>query len=221
MTCGRRAAATMRRWQSASTGRLPLSRSGCTAELEQVSGPLQVVIRVNAPLPAEHWLNDPDQGGGRILGEGCHFFDYANWLCGVPLSVSGAATRESATVRTIQSASVTVAYEGGSVASLHYSGLGPASLPKERIEVLAGGRAWVLDDFQRLSTFDAAGSRTVEKGQGDKGHAALMRGVLAACRGEDRFVPGLRAAYMAQSVALGAVAAIASATVRDVRLPDR
>jgi predicted dehydrogenase/threonine dehydrogenase-like Zn-dependent dehydrogenase len=198
----------------------PLSKS-LQQELTQVNGPLQVVIRVNAPLPAEHWLNDPEQGGGRILGEGCHFFDYANWLCGVPLSVSGAATRESASVRTIQSASITVAYEGGSVASLHYSGLGPASLPKERIEVLAGGRAWVLDDFQHLSIFDAAGSRTIEKGQGDKGHAALMRSVLAACRGEDRFLPGLRAAYMAQSVALEAIEAIGSGATRGVPLPSR
>jgi predicted dehydrogenase/threonine dehydrogenase-like Zn-dependent dehydrogenase len=188
-------------------------------ELAQVDGPLQVVIRVNAPLPAEHWLNDPDQGGGRILGEGCHFLDYANWLCGMPLSVSGAAARELGDVRTVQSASITVSYENGSVASVHYSGLGPASLPKERIEVLAGGHAWILDDFQSLTSFDSAGSRTVENGHGDKGHAALMRRVLAACRGEDRFSPGLRAAYVAQSVVLTALEAIGSATTRAVPAP--
>ncbi len=63
-------------------------------QLAGVGGPLQVIIRVNAPLPSEHWLNDPQQGGGRILGEGCHFFDYANWLCGAPLSVErGGAAR--------------------------------------------------------------------------------------------------------------------------------
>ena len=181
-------------------------------ELAQVGGPRQVVIRVNAPLPSEHWLNDPDQGGGRILGEGCHFFDYSNWLCGTPLSVSGAAARESGSVRTVQSASATAAYENGSIASLHYSGMGPGSLPKERIEVLAGGRAWVLEDFQRLTSFDSQGTRVSEQGQGDKGHAALMRDVLAACRGERRFQPGLHAAYLAQSVALTAVEAIASGT---------
>jgi len=188
-------------------------------ELSQVSRPCQVVIRVNAPLPAEHWLNDPEQGGGRILGEGCHFFDYANWLCGVPLSVSGAAVRGSGAVRTVESASITVAYDTGSVASVHYSGLGPASLPKERIEVLAGGRAWVLDDFQRLSSFDGAGSRTVERGAGDKGHTELLRRVLAACRGQAEFEPGLRAAYLAQSVALAALDAIASGAQLSVPLP--
>jgi predicted dehydrogenase/threonine dehydrogenase-like Zn-dependent dehydrogenase len=188
-------------------------------EIAEVSGPLQVVIRVNAPLPAEHWLNDPDQGGGRILGEACHFLDYANWLCGRPLNVSGAAARETGTVRTVQSASITVSYDTGSVASVHYSGLGPPSLPKERIEILAGGRAWILDDFQRLTSFDGGGSRTVEKGQGDKGHAALMGRVLAACRGEDDFAPGLRAAYLAQSIALDGLEAIGSGATRAVRLP--
>jgi predicted dehydrogenase/threonine dehydrogenase-like Zn-dependent dehydrogenase len=198
----------------------PLSQT-LQAELAKVSGPLQVVIRVNAPLPAEHWLNDPDQGGGRILGEACHFFDYANWLCGTPLSVSGAAARETGSVRTVQNASITISYDTGSVASVHYSGLGPASLPKERIEVLAGGRAWVLDDFQRLVSFDGAGSRTSEKGQGDKGHALLLSGVLAACRGDGRFSPGPLAAYLAQSVALDGLQAIASATTRSVTLPGR
>jgi predicted dehydrogenase/threonine dehydrogenase-like Zn-dependent dehydrogenase len=188
-------------------------------ELAHVTGPLQMVIRVNAPLPTDHWLNDPDQGGGRILGEGCHFLDYANWLCGVPLRVSGASVRESS-VRTVQNASITVSYQNGSVASLHYRGLGSSSLPKERIEVFAAGRAWVLDDFQRLSSFDAGGSRTVEKGRGDKGHRALMGNVLAACRGQDRFCPGLRSAYAAQSVALAAIEAIGSAATREVPLPD-
>jgi predicted dehydrogenase len=188
-------------------------------ELADVDGPLQVIIRVNAPLPAEHWLNDPDQGGGRLLGEGCHFFDYANWLCGLPLSVSGAAARQPAGARTVQSANVTVAYENGSVASIDYSGLGAKTLPKERIEVLAGGRAWALDDFQRLECFEQDGSRTVREGAGDKGHAALMQGVLAACRGQGLFSPDLRAAYTAQSVALASLDAIAAGATQAVPLP--
>jgi predicted dehydrogenase/threonine dehydrogenase-like Zn-dependent dehydrogenase len=190
-------------------------------ELESVGGPRQVVIRVNAPLAADHWLNDPDQGGGRILGEACHFLDYANWLCGTPLRVSAAATRECGNVRTVQSASITVSYESGSVASLHYSGLGPASLPKERIEVLAGGRAWVLDNFERLTCFDGDRSRTMGDGHGDKGHAELMRRVLAACRGQgkDGFQPGPRAAYLAQSVALAALESIGRGATCDVPLP--
>ncbi len=140
---------------------------------------------------------------------------HANWLCDMPLSVCAIAAPSRPNVRTVESASITVGYETGSLASLHYSTLGPPSLPKERIEILAGGRAWVLDDFQRLTRFDDRSpnhrshgnptpgnrSETVEKSQ-DKGHAELMRRVLGACRGEDRrgedrFLPGLRAGYVA------------------------
>jgi hypothetical protein len=119
----------------------------------------------------------------------------------------------------VQSASVTIGYESGSVASVHYSALGPATLPKERIEVLAGSRAWVLHDFQRLTSFDGDGSRTVDSGGGDKGHAELMRRVLAACRGEQRFTPGVRCAHLAQSVALAALEAIGSGTTCAVAPP--
>jgi polar amino acid transport system substrate-binding protein len=196
----------------------PLSRR-LMDELRDVGPPLHVVIRVNAPLPAEHWLNDPEEGGGRILGEGCHFLDYANWLCGLPLHVSAAAPPAQPGVRSVESASITVAYENGSVATLHYSGLGPGTLPKERFEILAGGRAWVLDDFNRLVSFDGDGERVSEEGQGDKGHAALMAAVLAACRGESAFAPGVRGGYLAQSVALAALEAIASGTTLAVPMP--
>lgn len=196
----------------------PLSRR-LKAELSQVTGPRQVIIRVNAPLRSDHWLNDPEEGGGRILGEGCHFFDYANYLCGRPLLVSGAAARETGHLRTVQSASVTVSYEDGSLATVHYSGLGPASLPKERIEVLAGGEAWVLDDFEQLRHYSATGSHVETAGRADKGHAALMRAFLAACREHGDYSPGLRAGYLAQSVALCALEAIASASTLPIEPP--
>ena len=54
-------------------------------ELSEVgSSPIQLVYRVCSPLPASDWLNDPATGGGRVLGEACHMYDYANWLCGTP-----------------------------------------------------------------------------------------------------------------------------------------
>ena len=137
----------------------------------------------------------------------------------MPLSVSGAAARETGSVRTVRAQASPSATTAARLASVHYSGLGAASLPKERIEVLRGGRAWVLDDFQRLTSFDAGGSRTFEQGQGDKGHTALLARVLAACRGEAPFDPGLRAAYLAQSVALDGLDAITSAETRSVTLP--
>ena len=178
-------------------------------EARSSKGPAQLVYRVSSPVPAEHWLNDPFEGGGRILGEACHMFDFANWLCGTPERVLAAAVPAPAGVGSPESASVTIQYADGSVATIHYSGLGPTSMPKERIELLRGGRSWVLDDFRTLTTFSAEGAHA-ESSRGDKGHAELLRRVLAAARGERPFEPGLGAAYLAQSVGLAALESIAS-----------
>ena len=195
----------------------PLSRT-LAQQVRSLAGPIQLVYRMNAPVPPEHWLNDPLEGGGRILGEACHLFDYANWLCGAPERVLAAAIPPSSGVTAPESASITVQYADGSVATIHYSGLGAASMPKERVEVLRGGRSWALDDFRTLTSFGADGSSD-QRGHGDKGHADLLRGVLAACRGERPFDPGLGAAYMAQSVALAALESISSGQAVDVEGP--
>ena len=187
-------------------------------EAQSSTGPAQLVYRVNSPVPAEHWLNDPREGGGRILGEACHMFDFANWLCGRPERVLAAAVPAPAGSASPESASVTVQYADGSVATIHYSGLGSTSMPKERVELLRGGRSWVLDDFDTLTTFDAEGTRT-ESSRGDKGHAKLLSGVLAAARGEREFEPGLGPAYLAQSIGLAALESIASGRPVEVQPP--
>ena len=195
----------------------PLSRK-LAHLVHAVAGPVQLVYRMNAPVAAEHWLNDPQEGGGRILGEACHLFDFANWLCGTPERVVAVAVPPAAGSAALESAAVTIQYADGSVAAIHYSGLGPASMPKERVEVLRGGRSWVLDDFRTLTSFGADGT-SEERDRGDKGHAELLRGVLAACRGERPFEPGLGAAYWAQSVALAAMDSIASGQAMAVEAP--
>ncbi len=187
-------------------------------ELRASSGPAQLVYRVSSPIAPEHWLNDPREGGGRILGEACHMFDFANWLLGNPERVLAAAVPAPPGVDSPESSSVTIQYADGSVATIHYSGLGPASMPKERIELLRGGRSWVLEDFRTLTSFGADGASTATS-KGDKGHAALLQGVLAAARGEQPFEPGLGAAYLAQSVALAALESIASGRPIEVEPP--
>lgn len=188
-------------------------------ELKEVgSAPIHLVYRVSAPLAADHWLNDPAVGGGRLLGEACHMFDFANWLCGTPERVSAAALPATNGVGTVESSTVTVQYASGSVATVHYSAVGSSAMPKERIEVMRGGRSWVLDDFKALTSYTGSQPRTDTARSVDKGHAALMKRVLAACRGEAPFEPGLEAAYAAQSVALGALESIATGVTLDVSL---
>ena len=188
------------------------------AESRAVPGPTQVVYRVSAPLAPENWLNDPHEGGGRILGEACHMFDFANWLCGTPERVLAAAVPAPAGVGSPESTSVTIQYADGSVATIHYSGLGSAGMPKERIEMLRGGRSWALDDFRTLTSFSADGTSS-ERSGGGKGHAELLHRVLAAARGERPFEPGLGAAYLAQSVGLAALESIASGRPVEVEPP--
>lgn len=175
------------------------------------AGPRHVVYRVCAPLDHGHWLNDPAVGGGRVQGEACHMYDYVNWLCGTPVRVHAAALPAPSELRTVESSSVTIEYANGSVATVHYSGAGAASMPKERIEVLAAGRSWVLDDFRTLTSYRREGLESTSDDTGDKGHAELMSRVIAAAGGEGPFEPGIGAAYAAQSVALGALEAIATA----------
>jgi predicted dehydrogenase/threonine dehydrogenase-like Zn-dependent dehydrogenase len=181
--------------------------------------PVHMIYRVSSPLPAEHWLNDPAIGGGRVLGEACHMFDFANWLCGRPERVWAAALPAPPALRTPETVTVTVRYDNGSVATVHYSGVGAPSMPKERVEVLSSGLSWVLDDFVSLTSYGADGPRTRSERRADKGHAALMSRVLAACRGSARFEPGLAAAYAAQSVALGALESLATGEATDVVQP--
>jgi len=178
-------------------------------EVRAAAGPIQLVYRVASPAPPEHWLNDPLQGGGRILGEACHMFDFANWLCGTPERVFAVAPPAPRGAASTESASTTIQYADGSVATVLYSGVGSTSMPKERIEVMRGDRSWILDDFSTLTVYGPDGERT-ERARGDKGHAALLGQVLAAARGERPYEPGLGAAYLAQSVALAALESIAS-----------
>ena len=145
--------------------------------------------------------------------------DFANWLCGAPALVLASALPAPGALQTPESTTVTVQFENGSVATVHYSGVGAPSLPKERIEVLGGGRAWVLDDFSSLATYAAGSERTTSDRRADKGHAALLDSVLAATRGERPFEPGLGAAYAAQSVGLAALESLATGGGVEVRLP--
>ncbi len=148
-------------------------------------GDLVLSMRVNAgPLPDDHWLHDPEEGGGRLLGEGCHFVDLLAKLAG-SRAISAHAVAVPQAGRPIEcsdSFTAQLRFEGA-VASLVYSGGGDARLPKERLEVFGGGVAAVLDDFRRL-TVHRGGKRKSWKSAQDKGHGAEIARFVAVVRGE-------------------------------------
>lgn len=135
--------------------------------LRERDSPKTMIYRIDAgALPDDHWLLDPILGGGRLLGEGVHFFDFLRFLADSdPVRVEALSPRG----RSGDEASVLVEYGDGSVGVVVYSGSGSGGAGKERLEVLASGQTLVLDDFRSLEIHGGShkGSRTrvVEKGQ--------------------------------------------------------
>ena len=130
-------------------------------------------VRVNAgPLPADHWLRDPREGG-RLVGEACHFVDLCAWLCGaLPVSVYALGTGDDF--------ALTLRFGDGSIATIAYLASSDASAGKERVEVLGDGAWGLLDDFRRLE-LRRGGARTAARGRlQDKGHRAETAAFLAA-----------------------------------------
>jgi predicted dehydrogenase/threonine dehydrogenase-like Zn-dependent dehydrogenase len=153
-------------------------------ELER-SEDLVLAMRVNAgPLPADHWLHDPDDGGGRLVGEGCHFVDLLATLArSTAISAHAVAVPQPGRpIACSDSFSAQIRFDGA-VASLVYSGGGGSQMPKERLEVFGGGVAAALDDFRRLDVY-RGGKRRSWKSTQDKGHRAEIAAFLAAARGE-------------------------------------
>jgi predicted dehydrogenase/threonine dehydrogenase-like Zn-dependent dehydrogenase len=137
--------------------------------------PRQIVIRVNAGrLPDDHWTNDSAEGGGRLLGEGCHFVDLACWLIGAaPTSVHATVQPlVSETIQTAQRFVVSLGFADGSLATVIYTDQGASGLSKEHIEAHSGGRSGVLHDFRRLELFDGRSREEVRDRRQDKGHRA-------------------------------------------------
>jgi predicted dehydrogenase len=154
-------------------------------ELAGVEAPV-LLARVNAgPLAEDHWLNDPEEGGGRLLGEGCHFVDLLTHLAGAPpLAVHAVAVpRAQRPLECSDGIVATIRVANGCVGTLLYSGGGDTRLPKERLEAFGGGLSAVLDDFRRLELY-RSGRREVLKRRQDKGHRAEIVHFVKVVRGE-------------------------------------
>lgn len=125
--------------------------------------------RINAGyIPLNHWTQDPEIGGGRIIGEGCHFVDFITFLVGAPpISVTAHALPDAGKYRE-DNVSMTFTFPDGSIGVVNYLANGDKSFPKERVEVFCDGMVAVLDDFVALQTV-CDGRKSEAKGAQDKG----------------------------------------------------
>jgi polar amino acid transport system substrate-binding protein len=142
-------------------------------------GPLLVTYRVNAgALPPGHWANDPVSGGGRLIGEGCHFFDLCSYLTG-DAGIVAVEARAAGRARGLpEDFAAQLSFADGSVAQILYTAKGDPRLGKERVEVHAGGVSAIIEDYHTGSIH--RGGKTTNLTQAGKGHAEEVQALLAA-----------------------------------------
>ncbi len=149
-----------------------------SALLRGVTGSKSFVMTVNAgAIPAEHWTQDHDVGGGRIIGEACHFIDLLRFLAGACIASHHVTKMDSLTG---DSVSISLKFADGSIGVVHYLANGSKSFPKERLEVFAAGRVLQLDNFRRLTGFGWPGFSKMNLWRQDKGQKACAEAFLRA-----------------------------------------
>jgi predicted dehydrogenase/threonine dehydrogenase-like Zn-dependent dehydrogenase len=150
------------------------------------AGPLVISVTVNAgAIPRDHWTQDSTTGGGRIVGEACHFIDLCRHLAGSrasELQVVTAKNSEGAVIDDI--ALIQMSFEDGSVATIQYVANGNPRFPKERVELFFDGKALRVDNYRSLSAWGISGVNTRWPKAQDKGHSALVKAFVQAVWGE-------------------------------------
>ncbi len=196
--------------------------------LAATSEPLALHYRINAGhLPPDHWVNDREQGGGRILGEACHFVDLLTFLADSPIIEVQGRSIGNAGRYSGDNLLISIRFANGSEGTISYLANGDRSFSKERIEVFGGGSTAVLDDFRRLELVRGGRKETVHaRWRQDKGHGAewdaFTRFVRKHCpapiRFEDIVGSTLATLRIDESVATGkALAVDASAFLNQAR----
>jgi predicted dehydrogenase len=141
--------------------------------LESIQEPISFIMTVNAGwLPADHWTQDPYLGGGRIIGEGCHFIDLLRFLAGHPITMVQATRLGDASSVNGQgdTASFVLQFTNGSFGVVHYLANGHRAFPKERLEVFCAGRVLRLNNFRRMRGYGWPGFKRMNLWRQDKGH---------------------------------------------------
>ena len=140
--------------------------------LKKTSGPVIINYRVNAgKLPKDHWIYDPEEGGGRIIGEGVHFFDYMNYVIGSePKEISVMAIDSSSdSIKLEDNFIATIKYKDGSLGNLIYTSIGSPDYPKESIYMERGGMSIEINDFKEMRIY-YRGKKKIKLKKQDKGH---------------------------------------------------
>jgi predicted dehydrogenase len=152
------------------------------ALLDRVQGPKALIMTVNAgAIPADHWTQDLDVGGGRLIGEACHFVDLLRFLIGHPIAISKISRMDS---RSQDSFTITLEFEDGSLGTINYLANGDRSFQKERLEIFAGGSILQLDNFRALKGYGWPGFSSTKLWKQDKGQSLNVQSFVNAVEGK-------------------------------------
>lgn len=137
------------------------------------SGALNMIYRINAGhIPKDNWIQDPKIGGGRIIGEACHFIDLLVYLNGSkPISVNAQAVGNNSTSDNVN---ISLVFENGSIGTINYVSNGGKSLPKEYIEVHSQGNSLIINDFKQLQIFGDRRSKNIKRVIQNKGQKEML-----------------------------------------------
>jgi predicted dehydrogenase len=159
---------------------------------QECRNPLVMNFRVNAgAIPATHWIQDPEIGGGRIVGEVCHFVDYLQTLCGaLPVSVQASRIAAHASGVTDDQCLITLQFQNGSIGVIVYAAGGDTAVSKERLEVFGDDKTLIMDDFRTSEFYSKGQKRIFRSSQQDKGFQEEMNQfVTAMTKGGQPVIP--------------------------------
>ncbi len=146
--------------------------------LNSVQNPIAMIMTVNAGhIPGNHWTQNKEEGGGRLVGEACHFIDLLRFLAGHAITHSSAQLMQSECSDT---ASINLTFANGSIGTVHYLANGHKDISKERLEVYADGKVIQMDNFRSLKATGWKNLKSRKLSKQDKGHAEEIRQFIAA-----------------------------------------
>lgn len=153
-----------------------------TLKQRLTDAPMSMIYRINAgEIPKDTWIQDPELGGGRIVGEACHFIDFLTFLCGaVPVSVHAAALPDPHGLN--DTVSINLTFANGSIGSVCYFANGSKDLPKEYIEAYQAGMTGIIRDFKELKIYGKGKPMRKRLLNQNKGQPAMVKAFLASIR---------------------------------------
>ncbi|BCA57128.1 putative Oxidoreductase, alcohol dehydrogenase-like protein [Nitrospira sp. KM1] len=180
--------------------------------------PLVMIYRVNAgTIAPTHWIQDPSIGGGRIIGEACHFIDFMQAVCGArPISIHAVRIASHTSGISEDQTILSMTFKDGSIGTLVYTAGGDAAIPKERFEAFGDGKAVILDDFTTTEFWEGGTKKRHKTAVRDKGFQEEMRQFTEAVVGAGRSGPTFEEIYAVTRTCLLALSAQKTGAVYDV-----